>query len=395
MKNILLIIPELGTGGAERSILNLGKLLSDRYNVYLCVFHNQVEASYAVDVALFDLKTPPSRNPLRKVLYLFVRIARLRKIKRKYNINTSISFLEGADYINILTKIRDRIIVSVRGSKTRDQQIKGAVGLLRKRILIPLLYCKADLVMTVSKGLENEMQFHFRIHPGKLITIPNFYDIPKLLQQAEEPIVQEYETLFDKPTIISVGRLHPQKEHIKLLDIFAGVKMHLDCRLLILGEGDLKSKIMDRARKLKLKVAEGYAKGDVCLIGFQRNPFQFIARADLFMFTSSWEGFPNALAEAMICGTPVISTDCPTGPRELLAPDTDVSFYTVEPEETPNGWLMPLLHTQSALEKWKRKAHEILLDATTASKSVAAQQRMQDFSLEKIKNRWVKVIDQI
>ena len=393
MENVLLIIPELGTGGAERSILNLSKLLSDRYKVYLCVFHNQIETSHAVDVALFDLKTPPSRNPIRKALYLFVRIARLKRIKRKYNINTSISFLEGADYLNILTKIRDRIIVSVRGSKTRDQQIRGAIGLLRKKILIPLLYCKADLIVTVSKGLENEMQLHFRIHPSKLITIPNFYDIPAVLQQAKKPIAQEFETLFDKPTIISVGRLHPQKEHIKLLDVFAGVKKHLDCRLLILGEGDLKPKIIDRASELKLGLAEGHAKGDVCLIGFQRNPFQFIARADLFMFTSSWEGFPNALAEAMICGTPVISTDCPTGPRELLAPDTDVSFHTAEPEETPNGWLMPLLHTQSALEKWKRKAHEILLDATITSKSVAAQQRMEDFSLEKIKNHWVKVIN--
>ncbi len=235
------------------------------------------------------------------------------------------------------------------------------------------------------------MQSDYQIEPGKVVTIPNFYDTFRIGQQAEQKLSSSYQRLFDKIVLIHSGRFHPQKEHLRLLDIFSQVRQQLDCRLLLLGDGELKPKIKEHARELGLRVDEETEPADVCLLGFQQNPFQFIARANLFVFTSSWEGFPNALAEAMICGIPVISTDCPTGPRELLAPGTNVAYQTTEPEETPYGWLMPLLKDQWAIDQWAEMIIR-LLAKPDITKTTAARQRMEAFRQEKIAQQWFDLI---
>ena len=396
LKNILLIIPELGKGGAEKSFLKISNVLAKKYTVYLCTFHTQVTVPYSVEVELIDLQTLPTQNIVRKLAYIIIRYRKLQKVKTMLRIAVSISFLEGADYLNILSRKQDSVIVSIRGSKTSDGQIDGWLGRLRKKLLIPQLYRKADKVVTVSEGLAHEMQSDYQIEPSKVATIPNFYDTPRIGQQAKQKLPARYQKLFDKIVLIHSGRFHPQKEHLRLLDIFSRIRQQLDCRLLLLGDGELKSKIKEHAQGLGLSVNEETEPADICLLGFQSNPFQFTAQASLFVFTSSWEGFPNALAEAMICGTPVISTDCPTGPRELLAPDTDVTYQTTEPEETPYGWLMPMPKDQATIDQWVLMIVRLLEQPKVArAKAVAARQRMEDFSQEKIARQWFDLIEQV
>ena len=396
MKNILLIIPELGKGGAERSFLELSRLLIKKYNVYLCVFHTELTFPRPIEVDPIDLQTPPTSYTVRKLIYIIARYQKLRKLKSRLRIAVSISFLEGADYLNILSRRQEKVIVSIRGSKTHDGQISGWLGTLRKKILIPQLYRRADTVVTVSRGLEREMQSDYQIESSKVITIPNFYDTVQICQYAKQELLVSNTCLFNKPVLIHSGRFHPQKEHLKLLKIFQRVRQQIDCRLLLLGDGELKTDIISRAKYLGLVISEDSKPADVCVLGYQQNPFQFIARASLFVFTSSWEGFPNALAEAMICGTPVISTDCPTGPRELLAPETDIAYQTTEPEETPYGWLMPMLKDQAAIDQWVQMiVRQLEQLEVVKSKAIAAQQRMEEFSQEKIAQQWFDLVERL
>ncbi len=370
-------------------------MLAKVFDVHVCVFHNQVSAPFAIE-NIINIQTPPTRNIARKIAYAAKRRKKLREIKIERQITVSISFLEGADYMNVLSRNHDKVVVSIRGSKTSDGEISGLVGQLRKKVLIPKLYRKADTIVTVSQGLAHEMQSDYQIEPGKVVTIHNFYDTAYIGQQAKQKLSPRHQKLFEKKVLIHSGRFHPQKEHLRLLDIFSRVRQQLDCRLLLLGDGELKPKIKERACRLGLSIGEKTEPADVCLLGFQPNPFQFMAQANLFVFTSSWEGFPNALAEAMICGTPVISTDCPTGPRELISPGTDVIYKTTEPEETPYGWLMPMLKGQATIDQWVPIIVRLLEQPKAAqAKAVAARQQMEEFSQEKIARQWFDLIEQL
>lgn len=396
----MLIIPELGKGGAERSISKLSEYLAVNHDVFLCVFHNNVDVSYPIGGKLVDLRTPPTQSLLKKLFYIFYRIMFIYKIKRKYKIDISISFLEGADYLNVLTKGKEKVIVSIRGSKTRDGQITGIIGKLRKKILIPQLYRRANHIITVSKALANEMISDYGLAREKVMTIPNFYEADQILQKASSILPEQYTYLFEKPAIINIGRLHIQKEHKALITIFDKVKRNIDAKLLILGDGELKQSIIDHAKSLGLQIAdltcpfENFPDADVYLLGYQKNPYQFLARSKLFVLSSSWEGFPNALAEAMIVGTPVISTDCQTGPREILAPDTPIRQYAKQPEETPYGWLMPLVREgdSEVLQMWAEVISSCLRNPDH-QKIEAARKRMEAFNYMHIFRQWENLLN--
>ena len=121
---------------------------------------------------------------------------------------------------------------------------------------------------------------------------------------------QKVDFNFDKKTFIAVGRLTKQKNFTLLLNAFAKVRQTIDAQLIILGEGELRNDLEDQIKTLKLK--------DVHLLGFVDNPFALMKQADIFVSSSLWEGFGNAIAESLALGTQVVSTDCPSGPAEIL-----------------------------------------------------------------------------
>src|SRR5690625_2500259 len=131
----------------------------------------------------------------------------------------------------------------------------------------------------------------------------NFYYIEGINELAKEPVEQRFELLFDHPTIITVGRLTKQKGHWHLIRAFKIVKNEIpNAKLVILGDGPLKSYLISLSKQLELE-------DDVYFLGFQKNPFKYLVNSDVYAFPSLYEGFPNALCEAMACGLPVISTD--------------------------------------------------------------------------------------
>ncbi len=399
MKNVLLIGSELGKGGAERSISLLSYYLEQYgYNVTLCILSGtDREKFYKTCKNVVFIDPPAHSGVIGKIKAWRYRIQRLKRLKKETNADVSISFLEGPDYVNVLTKGKEKVVLSIRGSKMHDKVISGTMGAIRKKILIPRFYSKADEIVCVTNALTDELHLHFGIDRKKLTTINNFYETDTIINQSLEKLSPDEETIFTKPVIISSGRLHIGKEYDKLIQIFKQVKEKSESRLIILGDGEIKQQIISICNSIGLKICDWQSgdrsNADVYLMGFQHNAFKFYKHSTLFALTSSWEGFPNVLAEALICGIPVVSTDCPTGPREILnIPNlhTEPINYHVN---TPVGSLLPMVNVLT-IETQKMWVNSIVdwLQKPTPSNS-EFEKLTKRFTLDAMLQQWVNVIE--
>lgn len=174
------------------------------------------------------------------------------------------------------------------------------------------LYPLADGVIAVSEGVRQDTIAVTGLPPERVVVIRNPVITPALATQAAEPVPHPW--LADKlvPVIVGMGRLTRQKDFPSLLRAFAAIQPQRPSRLMLLGEG------ADRAALAALAAELGITE-HVSFAGFQKNPYAWLARADLFVLSSAWEGSPNALTEALALGIPSVSTRCPSGPDELLA----------------------------------------------------------------------------
>jgi len=189
---------------------------------------------------------------------------------------------------------------------------KSAWRMRLRQLPIRLLYPRIDVIICVSEGVRRDTLAISCVDPDRVSVIRNPVITPRLLQAAEEPVPHPWLAQPDRPVVLGAGRLTLQKDFQTLLRAFAQLRTTRACRLIILGDG--------RERKSLLALAErlGIVE-DLSLPGFTSNPYAYMRRADLFVLSSRWEGSPNVLTEAMALGTPVVSTDCPSGPDELLA----------------------------------------------------------------------------
>ncbi|OSZ81880.1 hypothetical protein CAP35_01005 [Chitinophagaceae bacterium IBVUCB1] len=400
MKNVLLIGSELGKGGAERSISLLSYYLEQYgYNVTLCILSGtDREKFYKTCKNVVFIDPPAYTGIIGKIRAWRHRISSIKRLKKSTATDVSISFLEGPDYVNILTKGKEKVVLSIRGSKMHDKVISGAIGTVRKEILIPRLYSKADAIVCVTNALADELHEHFSILRKNLKTINNFYEIKDIQGKANDDLSTEEIKIFTKPVIISSGRLHVGKEFDKLIKIYASVNQIKSSRLLILGDGETKSELIDLSHKLQLNICDWQAgerhDADVYLMGFQHNAFKFYKHSKLFALTSSWEGFPNVLAEALICCIPVVTTDCPTGPREIL----NVSDLPKEPINysinTPVGTLLPMVNvlTENIKQLWVDAIVDRL--KKPAPDKEAFETLTQRFTLEAMLQQWANVIEE-
>jgi len=192
------------------------------------------------------------------------------------------------------------------------------------------------MLVAVSKGVKDDLIENYGIKEDKIRVIYNLYDLEKIQELSKKKIENKYKEIFNFPVIISVGRLTKQKGQWHLIRAFKKVKEEItNIKLIILGKGELEDYLKKLACEMDLEK-------DVYFLGFQKNPFKFISKSKIFVLPSLYEGFPNALVEAMTCGIPVISSDCKSGPREILAPETDLEIETKTIEYTKYGVLIPV-----------------------------------------------------
>jgi len=364
---------------------------------------------YPSDNELVSLDVAGGGSPVTKLRYFWQRVERLKSLKQHLNTEVCISHLEGADYINLLSKGTEKVILCVHGSKLHDANITGPLGWLRKNLLMPFLYNRADRIVTVSRDINPELIESFGVKPEKIVTINNFFEVDKVEVQSLEALSSAEKSIFNaEPVLITSGRLAPQKNQLPFLDAFAAVLPQHPAKLVFVGDGELRTMLTDRARELGLKVYAAWEtpapptpEYDVYFLGLQKNPFKYLRHAAAFVFPSAWEGFPMALGEAMICGLPVLSSDCPTGPREMLAPATTAPTTPLRhAEQGEYGVLLPML-TQSATlaadqAVWTSAMTTLLSDEAERTRfSKLARQRIQDFSRERIFSQWLALVEEV
>lgn len=176
-------------------------------------------------------------------------------------------------------------------------------------------YSAADKVVVTSRGVGDDLVEAFGVRQDSIAVIPNPVDVDAVTRAAAEPIDAAFDARWTRPVIVAAGRLAEAKNYPLLIEAMALLRERVDARLFILGTGDLEPMIRDRIRERGLDDA-------IVLCGFQKNPWKYIARADVFALSSHYEGFGNVLIEAMACGVPVVAT-ASAGTRDIIQHNID------------------------------------------------------------------------
>ena len=172
-------------------------------------------------------------------------------------------------------------------------------------------YPRADAIVAVSSGVAGDLGDFADVPRQRITTIYNGIDIDRVLALSSAPVEDPWFAAGSPPVILAVGRLDPQKDYPTLLKAFAIVRASFEARLLILGEG---------AERQRLQaLVENLGNGrDVRMPGAEANPYRYMGRARLLVLSSAWEGLPTVMLEALTCGCPIVSTNCSSGPGEML-----------------------------------------------------------------------------
>ena len=290
---------------------------------------------------------------------------KLSKLIKEYKFDQVISFLSRSNYINILSNIliKHETIINERAMPSLQYEY-GINGKINK-ILIKTLYPRACLCLSNSYGNMMDLKNNFNV--VKIEYIHNLFDIETI----EELSKKDIEFQKKRFTFVTVGRLDRGKNHKLLIE---AVK-DFNADLWIIGDGELKEGLQKYINELNLN-------DKVYLLGKKENPFSFLSKADCFVFSSNYEGFPNVLVEALACGLPIISTDCQSGPREILAPTSNISFQLNDKIEFAEyGVLTPIKNVEKLKEAMNLMINDENLRKNYQDK---AKQRANDFKIEKI-----------
>jgi glycosyltransferase involved in cell wall biosynthesis len=203
---------------------------------------------------------------------------------------------------------------------------------------IRLLYRQADEIVAVSEGVKKDLMRITGLPPERITVIANPAVSNRIYSLAAASTPHPWFNDTTIPVVLGAGRLTRQKDFPTLVRAFAKVKAVRACRLIILGDGNDREKLLSLARELKID-------RDIDLPGFISNPYAYLRRASLFVLSSIWEGSPNVLTEALALGTPAVATDCPSGPREILK---DGAIGRLVPVGDPDALAAAMLSTLTA-----------------------------------------------
>lgn len=392
MKKILFCITTLNGGGAERALSNITLAMPEDVQIDILVNCEEPEKDYehrgdVISITTVNKKLFRIPFPIK----VFVgRYYKLWKLKKTGNYDACISFMDDSNIANILTGKRYcKVIISERNTLSETALSKNKKKLAKKK------YKEADRIVSLSRGVEYDLNKNFDVPLDRLITIYNGYDIEAIRKNAKEIPDINFES--DCFYFLNIGRLEEIKGQWHLIRAFAEVeKKYPQCRLIICGQGPYMGMLREMAAEYQLQ-------DKVLFLGFINNPYAISRRCDAFVISSLWEGLANVVIESMICGLPIIATDYRYGAREILAPDTDYKIQLTDSIEFAKyGIITPVCSGKKYMGKEPLEKEESLLaeamirmvedDVLRKHYSEEALKRAEDFAIDKKVAQWLELL---
>lgn len=373
IKNIVLLINNLNKGGAERVVALLANKLSQHEGMHLHVvqIESGVEYQLPKNIEKITLSKSINKGSIIKLIEIPILAWRLSRYLKKNKIDTVVSFLYRSNYINILSNIfsfKRKVVIGIRSTTSRyiNSGISGKINLW----LIKLLFNKADLIMSNSFGVDSDLKELMNIKTETVVW-NNPIDIEYIKEKVGDSKGAVFQFDLHKKYIISIGRLIPLKRNKDLIFAFKSVSANFPrLELIFVGNGECKKELEESAKDFGVS-------DKVHLIGQVDNPFYLLKKSDIFVLNSETEGFPNVLIEAMACGLPVISSNCKSGPNEILNNEEFGRLYEVGDIEALAGCIEDtLLLDNSKLKNIRNKNIE----------------RANDFDINKSINKFIEVL---
>ena len=375
---LLFFLPTYTFGGAERTSLNLlSGINRDKYSI--CLITSKSIFAY------FEHLHPEQFIPLEDlgIASWFDTSGRfLRDIKKtalllkREKPDLAFGMMHYPSSLLVFAKkwhrIRAKVIASPRGPSTEYLR-HFEKNFFRKAYLkwIFNFFCRnADKLVVASGGMKEECIRDYSADPFKIAVIPNSIDIEDIRKRYEEPTGVEIPPGY--LLLSSSGRIEKEKNMSLLLKAFAAARMQTAMKLMIIGGGTEKENLRGLAQTLNIE-------GDVIFTGHQDNPYKFIKKSDIYVHTCLFEGFANSIIEALACGVPVISIDCPYGPRDIIS-------------NGENGFLVPMNDKEALVKAILITAGNRELRTVMGEKGYA---RAKDFPVKKMADGYEKVFNEL
>jgi len=350
-KKVYLVLPVMKGGGVEQvSLVLLKHLDRTRYELKLVLFRREGEYLDRVpaDVEIIDLH---KKNRL-SFFGLIVKLARLIRIDKP---DILLSSLYYPNIVSVLACILSasrytKVIICEHNHHKKLLPFKR----LRRCAwhLMRYTYRRADRIIAVSRNIKKTLAEDFEIDPHRIVPIYNPMETVEIRRRSREAVRHPFlEKDRRGVTIVGVGRLTRQKNFALLIEALTRVRREIPASLLILGQGGARGALEALTRELGVEQ-------HVAFPGFQQNPYKWMRRADLFVLPSDWEGFGIVIVEAMICGVPVVSTDCPSGPNEIIRDRENGRLVTVGDAAHLAEAIVELARDRELAEKFVRNGFE-------------------------------------
>ena len=308
-KKLMLISPMLHQGGFERVCVTTARLLEPHFEITIVIFDSADIAYDVSGIPIVDIKMGVRKGKIGKLFNVLKRSAKVRQLKKQMKPDVAYSFGPSANMVNALSKTaKEQVWLGLRSYMDVEDKRK-----------LKLFTRYADLILCCSKTIENELKIKTKFN--KTATLYNPYDVKAIQAEAggsktDIPWGERDENGRKIRCLVSMGRDDDLKGFWHMLKAFSLVHKKLpEARLLLLGDGTFEE---------YKKLAEELGITDaIYFAGMQRAPYGYLAKAEIYLLTSLTEGFPNALVEGMSLGLAPVSTNCLTGPAEILLKNSE------------------------------------------------------------------------